>query len=132
MSGQIDLVQVRTFVHLFETRSVTATAELMHVTQPTVSYTLGKLRRRFADELFVRTRDGLEPTPSATELYEPFSSALETLDRAAGPPAPFDPSRVTATQVGTGTFTFDSASSGTFTYTVNNVTSSRRIERMVF
>lgn len=95
MSGQIDLVQVRTFVHLFETRSVTATAELMHVTQPTVSYTLGKLRRRFADELFVRTRDGLEPTPSATELYEPFSSALETLDRAAGPPAPFDPSRST-------------------------------------
>ncbi len=87
----IDLVQVRTFVHLYETRSVTATAELLHVTQPTVSYTLAKLRRRFGEELFVRTAQGLAPTPAATELYEPFRSALETIDRAAGPAAPFDP-----------------------------------------
>jgi DNA-binding transcriptional LysR family regulator len=94
-SGSVDLVQVRTFVHLFETRSVTATAELMHVTQPSVSYTLRKLRRRFRDELFVRTRDGLDPTPSAVELYEPFRSALETLDRAAGAVADFDPATST-------------------------------------
>lgn len=95
MSGPIDLVQVRTFVHLYETRSVTATAELMHVTQPTVSYTLGKLRRRYADELFARTRGGLEPTPAAVDLYEPFRSALETLDRVAGPAASFEPAEST-------------------------------------
>jgi DNA-binding transcriptional LysR family regulator len=91
VSGPIDLVQVRTFVHLYDTRSVTAAAELLHVTQPSVSYTLGKLRRRFGEELFVRTAQGLEPTPTATELYEPFRSALETLDRVAGPTVPFDP-----------------------------------------
>ncbi|GAA2138041.1 LysR family transcriptional regulator [Nocardioides koreensis] len=91
MAAPIDLVQVRTFVHLYETRSVTATAELLHVTQPTVSYTLGKLRRRFDEELFVRTPQGLEPTPTATELYEPFRSAVETIDRAAGPEPTFDP-----------------------------------------
>jgi DNA-binding transcriptional LysR family regulator len=95
VSGPIDLVQVRTFVHLYETRSVTATAELMHVTQPTVSYTLAKLRRRFDDELFARTRGGLEPTPVAVGLYEPFRSALETLDRAAGPAESFEPAEST-------------------------------------
>ena len=87
----IDLVQVRTFVHLYETRSVTATAELLHVAQPSVSYTLGKLRRHFGEELFVRTSHGLEPTAAADELYEPFRSALETIDRTAGPAQPFDP-----------------------------------------
>lgn len=91
MTGPIDLVQVRTFVHLYETRSVTATAELMHVTQPSVSYQLGKLRRRYGEELFVRTPQGLEPTATAGELYEPFRSALDTLDRAAGPQERFDP-----------------------------------------
>ncbi len=91
MTGPIDLVQVRTFVHLYETRSVTATAELMHVTQPSVSYQLGKLRRRFAEELFVRTSGGLEPTPAATGLYGPLREALETIDRVAGPAESFDP-----------------------------------------
>lgn len=91
MTGDVDLVQVRTFVHLYETRSASAAAELLHVTQPSVSYTLRKLRRRFDDELFVRTGQGLEPTPQATELYEPFRSALEVLDRATLPTEAFDP-----------------------------------------
>ncbi|MFC4783922.1 LysR family transcriptional regulator [Nocardioides sp. MAHUQ-72] len=91
MNRPIDLVQVRTFVHLYETRSVTATAELMHVAQPSVSYQLGKLRRRFAEELFVRTSHGLEPTAAATGLYEPFRSALDTIDRAADPTERFEP-----------------------------------------
>jgi DNA-binding transcriptional LysR family regulator len=95
MSGPIDLVQVRTFVHLYETRSATATAELMHVAQPSVSYTLAKLRRRFDEELFVRTSQGLEPTPAATELCRPFRSALDTIDQAAGPPDSFDPTYAT-------------------------------------
>lgn len=91
VATDLDLVQVRTFVHLVETRSVSATAELLHVTQPSVSYTLKKLRRRFDDELFVRTADGLEPTSTANALYEPFRSVLETLEVATGDEAAFDP-----------------------------------------
>lgn len=87
----IDLVEVRTFVHLYETRSVTATAERLHVTQPTVSYTLAKLRRRFGEELFVRTAQGLEPTPAAAGLYAPLRAGLETIERAVAPPRAFDP-----------------------------------------
>src|SRR4051794_41861026 len=56
--ADFDLNLVRVFVLLYETRSVTATAEAVRVSQPTVSYSLGKLRRRFDDELFRRGRDG--------------------------------------------------------------------------
>lgn len=54
--------------------------------------------------------------------------------RTTGPDfaAPFDPSRITVAAVGTGTFAFDGARSGTFSYTVGTTTGSRRIERMVF
>jgi uncharacterized delta-60 repeat protein len=44
----------------------------------------------------------------------------------------FDPSQVVATQVGTATLSFTSASAGTFSYTVNGVTQSKAIVRQVF
>jgi len=91
MPGPIDLTQVRTFVHLYETRSVTATAEAMRVSQPTVSYTLSKLRRRFGDDLFVRTPRGLLPTGISPHLYEPLRAALEEIDRAVTSAEKFDP-----------------------------------------
>ena len=91
--GPVDLNQVRTFVALYETRSVTATAGLLHVSQPTVSYTLQKLRRRFGEELFVRTASGMQPTAGATRLYEPLRVALDGIDRAVGGVADFDAAR---------------------------------------
>lgn len=86
-----DLNLVRTFVLLYETRSVTATAESMHVTQPTISYGLQKLRRRFGDELFRRTGTGLVPTTTARELYEPLHAALATIESAVSGTQTFDP-----------------------------------------
>ncbi|GLY69530.1 LysR family transcriptional regulator [Amycolatopsis taiwanensis] len=78
--SDFDLNLVRTFVLLYETRSVTATAESMHLTQPTVSYGLQKLRRRFDDELFRRTGAGLIPTTTASELYQPLCAALAGIE----------------------------------------------------
>jgi DNA-binding transcriptional LysR family regulator len=86
-----DLNLVRTFVLLYETRSVTATADSMHVTQPTISYSLQKLRRRFGDELFRRTKNGLVPTTTARELYTPLHSALESIESAVSGAFSFDP-----------------------------------------
>lgn len=91
MPGPFDLTQVRTFIQLYETRSVTATAEALRVSQPTVSYTLGKMRRRFGDDLFVRTPRGLVPSGTAHQLYEPLRVALEDIDRAVNAAETFDP-----------------------------------------
>ncbi|GAB2998276.1 LysR family transcriptional regulator [Amycolatopsis acidiphila] len=91
-----DLNLVRTFVLLYETRSVTATAQTLHVTQPTVSYGLQKLRRRFSDELFRRTGNGLVPTTTAQTLYEPLHSALAEIEAAVSGARSFDPASARA------------------------------------
>ena len=75
-----DLNQLRTFVALYELRSVTAVAEQLHVTQPTVSYTLRRLRERFGDELFRREGHDMVPTPKAAQLFGPLHEALAQIE----------------------------------------------------
>ncbi|WP_280420932.1 LysR family transcriptional regulator [Nocardia carnea] len=99
MAG-FDLNLVRTFVLLYETRSVTAAADLLGVTQPTVSYGLGKLRRRLDDELFVRGPGGLAPTSEAERLYPPLRRALADVSETLGTTAEFDPGRPTQFTLG--------------------------------
>jgi len=91
----MDLNLVRTFVMLYECRSVTATARRLHVTQPTVSYGLARLRERLADELFVRAQDGMRPTEAATRLYPALSASLVAIDEAFDQVRRFDPARST-------------------------------------
>ncbi|WP_280437232.1 LysR family transcriptional regulator [Nocardia carnea] len=98
--ADFDLNLVRTFVLLYETRSVTAAADLLGVTQPTVSYGLGKLRRRLDDELFVRGPGGLAPTSEAERLYPPLRRALADVSETLGTTAEFDPGRPTQFTLG--------------------------------
>ena len=57
------------------------------------------------------------------------------LYRTTGPAfssTPFDGTKVVTSEVGTGTFTFTDAMTGTFAYTLNGVTQSKPIMREVF
>lgn len=90
-----DLNQLRTFVTLYELRSVTATAERLHVTQPTVSYTLRRLRAQFGDELFRREGHDMVPTGKATQLFGPLHAALAQIDETVGGSDAFDPTTFT-------------------------------------
>lgn len=100
MAADFDLNLVRTFVLLYETRSVTAAADLLGVTQPTVSYGLGKLRRRLDDELFVRGSGGLTATSEAERLYPPLRTALAAVTETLGATDEFDPGRPTRFTLG--------------------------------
>ena len=86
-----DLNQLRTFVVLYELRSLTATAERLHVTQPTVSYTLRRLRQQFGDDLFRREGHVMTPTPRAGQLFGPLHEALSQIDATVSAPDAFDP-----------------------------------------
>ncbi len=86
-----DLNQLRTFVVLYELRSVTAVADRLHVTQPTVSYTLRRLRERFADELFRREGRDMVPTAKATQLFGPLQEALAQIDATVDDSDVFEP-----------------------------------------
>ena len=68
-------------------------------------------------------------TKSANNTYS------GTLYRTTGPAfniTPFDSTKVVANEVGSGTFTFTDAATGTFAYTLNGVTQSKPIMREVF
>jgi DNA-binding transcriptional LysR family regulator len=87
----IDLNLVRVFVTIFETGSVSAAAERLHVTQPSVSYALSRLRTLLNDPLFKRSRDGMQPTFLATQLYAKFRYSLSEIERAIAQTSHFDP-----------------------------------------
>jgi DNA-binding transcriptional LysR family regulator len=72
-------------------RSATRAAARLNMTQPTISHALGRLRGALHDDLFVRTPDGMEPTPFAQRLTAPVRSALDGLRNALDSAADFDP-----------------------------------------
>jgi hypothetical protein len=61
-----------------------------------------------------------------------YSGSLQTTTGPAFSAAPFNPGSVVRTTVGTGTFTFTDANSGTFSYTVNGVSQSKPIARYIY
>lgn len=89
--SNIDLNLIRTFVILYETRSVTKTADLLFVTQPSVSYALSRLRDLFKDRLFIRNKNGMEPTAISQQLYEEFSHSLSMMENTVANVQTFDP-----------------------------------------
>lgn len=69
--------------------SLTRAAEELGLAQPTVSIWLAKLRRQLGDPLFVRTAEGLQPTPRADALIGPVRDVLALLRGISGSPAAF-------------------------------------------
>lgn len=67
---------------VLETRSVTRAADKLGLSQPALSHALNRLRWRLKDQLFVRTPEGMAPTPRAEMLAEPVRRMLAELQRA--------------------------------------------------
>ena len=86
--NRLDLNLLRVFDAIFQTRSVTIAASNLHLTQPAVSKQLNRLREVLADPLFVRTNDGMSPTPRAEAIAGPIRQALSevrnTIERQLG------------------------------------------------
>ena len=91
--AQVDLNLMRTLVMLYETGSVTQAAEQLHVTQPSISYALNRLRDLFDDRLFVRTARGMEPTTVARQLYPSLKEALRQINDTIDGSRHFTPER---------------------------------------
>lgn len=90
MAG-LDLNLVRTFLTIYETRNLTRAAAVLSVTQPSVSYSLARLRKQLADPLFIRDPDGMAPTRRATELFKTFKTAVGSIDATVEAGRKFDP-----------------------------------------
>jgi DNA-binding transcriptional LysR family regulator len=66
---------------LLSERSLTHTAQALQISQPAVSKALAKMRRRFADPLFVRVGLTMEPTNRALELQRSIRDVLVAMRR---------------------------------------------------
>jgi DNA-binding transcriptional LysR family regulator len=85
----IDWLEV--FVQIHKTRSVSRAASQLGMEQATASIALNKLRDYFDDRLFVRTADGMIPTPRAEAIYPELLESLARIEAARGKPAVFAP-----------------------------------------
>jgi DNA-binding transcriptional LysR family regulator len=91
MLKNIDLRLVSLVSELNRTRSVSAAAQKLSLSQSTVSMALARLRKHYADPLFVRTSIGMEPTPRGAELIEVMKSAEFYMHQALEHRSVFDP-----------------------------------------
>jgi DNA-binding transcriptional LysR family regulator len=76
---------------LLSESSVTRAAKKLRLTQPAVSHALKQLRALYNDELFVRSADGLAPTPLAESLAPMLRAGLNQLERTLQSDPEFDP-----------------------------------------
>ena len=87
----LDLNLLRVFLQLMNDRRVSSAAEHLGLSQPAASNALRRLRDLLGDELFLRTPQGMEPTPYALQLAGPVSTALSTLQEALATRSSFEP-----------------------------------------
>ncbi|MEA9975848.1 MULTISPECIES: LysR family transcriptional regulator [unclassified Pseudomonas] len=78
----IDLNLLAAFNALIIERNVTRAATQVGVSQPAMSAALSRLRKLVGDPLFLRSADGLLPTPRARELAQPIALALWQIENA--------------------------------------------------
>lgn len=71
--------------------NVTRAAERVGLTQPAMSHALARLRKLVDDPLFVRTSQGMSPTPRALELAPTIRRALGEIDSALNERDSFEP-----------------------------------------
>ena len=88
---KIDLNLLVTLETLLTERGVTRAAKRLHLSQPSVSVQLRKLREMFADPLLSPTPGGMLPTARAQALLPQIRSALDQVRGVVARGAPFDP-----------------------------------------
>ncbi|HZZ92423.1 MAG TPA: LysR family transcriptional regulator [Usitatibacter sp.] len=94
---KIDLNLLLVFDVLYRTRSTTRAAESLHITQPSVSNALKRLRGLLDDVLFVKSAEGMEPTPRADAIAGLIDEGFASLHLALHAGRAFDPATAART-----------------------------------
>jgi DNA-binding transcriptional LysR family regulator len=91
--AKLNLDALEVFVQIYKTQSVSRAAALLGMEQANASVALNKLRQHFDDRLFVRTAQGMSPTPRAQSIYPELLEALARIAAASGQPVSFLPAQ---------------------------------------
>jgi DNA-binding transcriptional LysR family regulator len=74
-----DLNLLIVFDAVMQERNLTRAGERLGMSQPAVSHALARLRHALKDDLFVRSPEGMRPTPRAERMLVPVRAALREL-----------------------------------------------------
>jgi DNA-binding transcriptional LysR family regulator len=88
--GTFDLNLLIVFDTVMQERNLTRAGKRLGLSQPATSHALARLRHMLHDDLFIRTPDGMQPTPRAEQMADPVRDALRVL-RVTLEPETFDP-----------------------------------------
>ncbi|MGH8434100.1 MAG: LysR family transcriptional regulator [Pseudomonas sp.] len=77
--NKVDLNLFIVFDAIYTEANLTRAGQIVGITQPAVSNALARLRETFNDPLFVRTAQGMVPTPMAQNIIGPVRNALSLL-----------------------------------------------------
>ena len=77
--SKVDLNLFIVFDAIYTEANLTRAGQIVGITQPAVSNALSGLRETFNDPLFVRTAQGMVPTPMAQNIIGPVRNALQLL-----------------------------------------------------
>src|SRR2546427_10557814 len=80
-----DLNLLVVFDGVMHERSVTRAGKRLGMSKPALSHALNRLRYLLKDQLFIRTPQGMVPTPRAEQLALPLRQALADMQRALEP-----------------------------------------------
>ena len=75
----VSLDYYRIFYYVGKTGSITAAANALFLTQPTISHAIQNLEKELGCTLFLRTKKGVLMTPEAKNLYSHISIACEQI-----------------------------------------------------
>ena len=78
----MDIKQLEAFAYVVENNSFSKTAELLHLTQPTISAHIASLEKELKIKLIVRTTKEIYPSDAGKLLYEYAKRILQLRDEA--------------------------------------------------
>ena len=87
----LDLNLLTVFEAIYEGGTVSGAADRLALSQSAASHALARLRDACKDDLFVRARQGLSPTPAAQEMYPAIKQALDALRATLAEASGFEP-----------------------------------------
>ncbi|MDG2060979.1 MAG: LysR family transcriptional regulator [SAR86 cluster bacterium] len=89
--NNVDLNLFIAFDIIYTEGNLTKAGKILGITQPAVSNALLRLRETFNDELFIRTSNGMTPTPAAQNIILDVRQALSLLRNSVAESERFDP-----------------------------------------
>ncbi len=95
--SKVDLTLFIVFDAIYGEANLTRAGQIVGISQPAMSNALARLRDTFNDPLFVRTAQGMVPTPMAQHIINPVRNALTLLRASVEEGRGFNPAQASKT-----------------------------------